>query len=175
MNPNIRGFLAEELQTRRADTTIDETQPKMKMKKKYKGKKRYVSYNAQPTVDFAVPMWQRLMIEATEGIKTIKGVGKDLVTKKAYTDPKKNKMWTEDLGRGFTESRERVRGATKQANKKNIMNELEKNKALDLQVDKMRQAGKKTYKEKGIPDLSRASADGVLDIDKRFKRGAKYG
>jgi hypothetical protein len=126
--------------------------------------------------DFGVPLWQRWAIEAKEGAKTIGGVVKDIATKKAYTDPRKNKMWTEDLGRGYAEARNRVKQSLRKANDANIEKELMKNRALDLQVDKMRQAAKKKYAAGGLRDLApltRSENDGVLALDKRYGVGKK--
>lgn len=126
--------------------------------------------------DFAVPMWQRLAVEASEGIKTLKGVGKDLITKKAWSDPKKNKQWTQDLGKGFSEARNRVKQSLRKVNDSNIEKELMKNKAVDLQVDRMRQSAKKKYSTGNLRDLaplSRQEPDGILSIDKRYGIGKK--
>jgi len=40
-------------------------------------------------------------------------------------------------------------------------------------VNKTRKNAKQNYEQNGIPDLSRAEADGVLPLDNRFGRGAK--
>lgn len=40
-------------------------------------------------------------------------------------------------------------------------------------ADQIRQKAKKDYEQNGIPDLTKAEPDGVLDIDKRNKLGAK--
>lgn len=121
--------------------------------------------------DFGVPMWQRLAIESSEGLKTLKGVGKDLITKEAWNNPRKKKQWMENLGQGYAEARNRVKQSLRKANDANIEKELMKNKSLDLQVDKMRQAGKKKYAAEGAKNLTRSEGDGVLKVDKRYKRG----
>jgi hypothetical protein len=146
------------------------------MGSKKKKKMANMSSSMSLLADFAVPMWQRAMIEAKEGIKTLKGVGKDLVTKKAWSDPKKNKQWTENMGQGFSEARNRVKQSLRKANDANIEKELMKNKSLDLQVDKMRQAAKKKYAAGGVKELaplSRQEPDGLLQVDKRFGIGKK--
>lgn len=85
-------------------------------------------------------------------------------------------MWTEDLGRGYAEARNRVKQSLRKANDANIEKELMKNRALDLQVDKMRQAAKKKYAAGGLRDLApltRSENDGVLALDKRYGVGKK--
>lgn len=152
-----------------------ETEEKMGTKYKVKANKKKAQANMSSSMflmsDFGVPMWKRAMIEASEGIKTLKGVAKDVVSKKVYNDPRTKSMWEGDLGRGFSEARNRVKQSLRKANDANIEKELTKNKALDLQVDKMRQAGKKKYAAEGAKNLSRAENDGVLSLDKRYKRG----
>jgi hypothetical protein len=140
---------------------------------KGKGKKKKMAKmsGSYLLADFGVPMWQRAMIEAKEGLKTIKGVAKDVVSKKVYNDPRTKSMWEGDLGKGFAEARNRVKSSLRKANDVNIEKELTKNKSLDLQVDKMRQAGKKKYAAEGAKNLTRSEGDGVLSVDKRYKRG----
>ena len=126
--------------------------------------------------DFGVPMWQRWGIEAAEGIKTLKGVAKDVISKKAWTDPRKNSIYTSDLGKGFSEARNRVKQSLRKTNDKNIMSELEKNKGLDLQVDRMRQSAKKKLNSGGLYDLaplSRQEPDGLLAVNKSYNVGKK--
>ena len=128
--------------------------------------------------DFGVPFLQRLGIEASEGFKTLKGVAKDVVSKKAWTDPNKNKQWTSDLGKGFSEARNRVKQSLRKTNDKNIMSELEKNKGLDLQADRMRQAAKKKYVAGDLHSLaptSRQEPDGLLALNKSYKIGKGRG
>lgn len=127
-------------------------------------------------VDFGVPLWQRVLIESREGAKTIGGVVKDIATKKVYTDPRKAAMWQGDLGRGFSEARNRVQQSLRKANDANIEKELMKNKALDLQVDKMRQAAKKKYAAGGVKELApltRQEPDGLLAVNKSYNIGKK--
>ncbi len=128
--------------------------------------------------DFGVPLAQRWWIEAKEGAKTIGGVGKDLVTKKAWTDPRKNKIWVEDLGKGFSEARNRVQQSLRKANDANIEKELTKNKkAMEEEiVRKMRSSAKQKYQAGGLRDiapLTRSENDGLLQVDKRFGIGNK--
>ena len=126
--------------------------------------------------DFGVPMWQRLAIESSEGLKTLKGVGKDLITKEAWNNPRKKKQWMENLGQGYAEARNRVKQSLRKANDANIEKELMKNKALDLQVDKMRQSAKKKYAAGELRDLaplSRQEPDGILALNKAYGVGKK--
>lgn len=178
---SLQSFLAEANELGKKKVYVEssgftpEVEEKMGTKYEVKSRKKKAQANMASSMfllaDFGVPMWQRAAIEAKEGFKTLKGVGKDLVTKKAWTDPKKNKQWTEDLGRGFSEARNRVKQSLRKANDSNIEKELMKNKSLDLQVDKMRQSGKKKYAAEGAKNLTRSEGDGTLALDKRYKRG----
>ena len=126
--------------------------------------------------DFGVPFWQRALIEGREGLKTIKGVAKDVINKKVYTDPRTKSMWEGDLGRGYAEARNRVKQSLRKVNDSNIEKELMKNKAVDLQVDKMRQSAKKKYAAGSVRDLApltRSENDGLLALDKRYGVGKK--
>ena len=147
--------------------------PKSKNKKK---KMTTMSSSMFLLVDFGVPFWQRALIEGQEGLKTIKGVAKDIISKKVYTDPRTKTMWEGDLSRGFSEARNRVKQSLRKANDSNIEKELMKNKSLDLQVDKMRQSAKKKYAAGSVRDLaplSRSENDGLLQVDKRYGVGKK--
>jgi hypothetical protein len=171
-----RGILAAELEKERLMRRRKKAEQKYTAQEKSPSKETTMSSSMFLMADFAVPMWKRALIEAKEGIKTLKGVGKDLVTKKAWSDPKKNKQWTENMGQGFSEARNRVKQSLRKANDANIEKELMKNKSLDLQVDKMRQAAKKKYAAGGVKELaplSRQEPDGLLQVDKRFGIGKK--
>lgn len=175
---SLQSFLAEAKDMGKAKVYMDDNGQYRKYSLAPKKKKKMATMSSSMFLlaDFGVPMWQRMLIEGQEGLKTIKGVGKDLITKKAWTDPRKNKIWTEDLGKGFAEARNRVKQSLRKANDANIEKELMKNKALDLQVDKMRQAAKKKYAAGGVRDLaplSRQEYDGVLALDKRYGVGKK--
>lgn len=140
------------------------------------------------SADFGVPMWQRALIEAREGAKTIGGVVKDVVTKQAYTDPRKAAMWQGDLGRGFAEARNRVQQSLRKANDANIERELIRNKktmaeqaarqarkeTLREQIKRTQQETTKKWREGRLGELAptpRADQDGVLALDKRYKVG----
>lgn len=170
-----RGILAAELEKERMLA-------KRKKKQKYNVQEKTAPVEANMSssmflmCDFGVPLLQRWAIESAEGLKTIGGVVKDIATKKAYTDPRKAAMWQGDLGRGYAEARNRVKQSLRKVNDSNIEKELMKNKAVDLQVDKMRQSAKKKYSTGNLRDLapvSRQEPDGILALDKRYAIGKK--
>ena len=183
---SLQSFLAEanELGKKKVYVESSGFTPELeeKMGTKYSAKPRKkkaqanMSYSMFLLADFGVPMWQRAAIEAKEGFKTLKGVAKDVVTKEAWTNPKKKKQWMENMGQGFSEARNRVKQSLRKANDSNIEKELMKNKSLDLQVDKMRQSAKKKYAAGGVKELApltRSENDGLLQVDKRYGIGQK--
>ena len=143
--------------------------------------------------DFALGNLDRWLTRAKADIKTTIGAAKDIASKKAWTDPKKNASYT-DLGKGASEAKSRANKALKDKNEANKAAEREKTaKDTTLKyveprkpratagasdptkeiVDRYRKEGKANYERDGARDLSRASADGVLENDKRFKTGEK--
>jgi hypothetical protein len=143
--------------------------------------------------DFALGNLDRWLTRAKADIKTTVGAVKDIASKKAWTDPKKNASYT-DLGKGASEAKSRANKALKDKNEANKAAEREKTaKDTTLKyveprkpratagasdptkeiVDRYRKEGKANYERDGARDLSRASADGVLENDKRFKTGEK--
>lgn len=166
---SLQSWLAEA-----KDVNGKKKQQKYSVNEKSKNREASMSSSMFLLADFGVPFLQRLAIESSEGLKTLKGVGKDLITREAWTNPKKNKQWTEDLGRGYSEARNRVQQSLRKANDTNIEKELMKNKALDLQIDKMRQTAKKKYAAgefRDLAPLTRQDNEGLLALDKRYKVG----
>jgi hypothetical protein len=143
--------------------------------------------------DFALGNLDRWLTRAKADIKTTVGAVKDIASKKAWTDPKKNASYT-DLGKGASEAKQRANKALRDKNEANKAAEREKT-AKDTTLkyveprkpratagasdptkeiaDRYRKEGKANYEKDGARDLSRASADGVLENDKRFKTGEK--
>jgi hypothetical protein len=143
--------------------------------------------------DFAIGNLDRWLTRAKADIKTTVGAVKDIASKKAWTDPKKNASYT-DLGKGASEAKQRANKALRDKNEANKAAEREKT-AKDTTLkyveprkpratagasdptkeiaDRYRKEGKANYEKDGARDLSRASADGVLENDKRFKTGEK--
>ena len=150
--------------------------------------------NSPLEAEFALGNLDRLLTRAKADIKTTVGAVKDIASKKAWTDPKKNASYT-DLGKGASEAKGRANKALSEKNAANKAAEREKtakdttlkyveprkpratagagtDKTQDF-VDKVRKEGKENYEKNGARDLSRASADGTLELDKRFKTGEK--
>jgi hypothetical protein len=143
--------------------------------------------------DFALSNLDRLLTRAKADIKTTIGAVKDIATKKAWTDPKKNASYT-DLGKGASEAKQRANKALKDKNEANKAAEREKT-AKDNTLkyveprkpratagasdptkevaDRYRKEGRENYEKNGARDLSRSEADGTLGLDKRFKTGEK--
>jgi len=170
-----RGILAAELEK-------EKMLQKRKKKQKYNVQEKTAPVEANMSssmflmCDFGVPLAQRWLIEAKEGIKTIGGVGKDLITKQAWDNPRKKKQWMENLGQGYAEARNRVQQSLRKANDANIEKELTKNKKA-MQEDvirKMRSQATEKYKAGRLSDLAptpRMEPEGLLAIDKRYKIG----
>jgi hypothetical protein len=149
--------------------------------------------NSPLEADFALGNLDRWLTRAKADIKTTVGAVKDIASKKAWTDPKKNASYT-DLGKGASEAKQRANKALRDKNEANKAAEREKT-AKDTTLkyveprkpratagasdptkeiaDRYRKEGKANYEKDGARDLSRASADGVLENDKRFKTGEK--
>ena len=151
--------------------------------------------NSPLEAEFALGNLDRLLTRAKADIKTTVGAVKDIASKKAWTDPKKNASYT-DLGKGASEAKQRANKALSEKNAANKAAEREKT-AKDTTLkyveprkpratagagtsdptkeiaDRYRKEGKENYEKNGARDLSRASADGTLELDKRFKTGEK--
>jgi len=143
--------------------------------------------------DFAIGNLDRLLTRAKADIKTTIGAVKDIATKKAWTDPKKNASYT-DLGKGASEAKQRANKALSDKNEANKAAERKKT-AKDTTLkyveprkpravagasdptkevaDRYRKEGKENYDKNGARDLSRSEADGTLELDKRFKTGER--
>jgi hypothetical protein len=154
---------------------------------------RFMNSPLEGEADFALGNLDRWLTRAKADIKTTVGAVKDIASKKAWTDPKKNASYT-DLGKGASEAKQRANKALKNKNEANKAAEREKTaKDTTLKyveprkpravagatdptkevVERYRKEGKANYERDGARDLSRASADGVLENDKRFKTGEK--
>lgn len=154
---------------------------------------RHMNSPLDNEADFAIGNLDRLLTRAKADIKTTVGAVKDIASKAAWTDPKKNASYT-DLSKGASEAKQRANKALRDKNEANKAAEREKTaKDTTLKyveprkpratagasdptkevVDRYRKEGKANYEKDGARDLSRASADGVLDTDKRFKTGEK--
>lgn len=136
--------------------------------------------------DFAIGNLDRLLTRAKADIKTTVGAVKDIASKKAWTDPKKNASYT-DLGKGASEAKQRANKALSDKNEANKAAEREKT-AKDTTLryveprkpravagasdptkevaDRYRKEGKENYEKNGARDLSRAEKDGFAN-DKR--------
>lgn len=143
--------------------------------------------------DFAIGNLDRLLTRAKADIKTTIGAVKDIATKKAWTDPKKNASYT-DLGKGASEAKQRANKALSDKNEANKAAERKKT-AKDTTLkyveprkpravagasdptkevaDRYRKEGKENYDKNGARDLSRSEADGTLELDKRFNTGER--
>lgn len=172
--PSLQSFLAEAKDMHKPKIYMDNKYAVMPKKKKKMAKMSSLSLLA----DFGVPLLQRWAIEASEGIKTLKDVAKDIATKKVYNDPRTKNMWAGDLGQGFAEARNRVQQSLRKTSDSNIKKELTKNKKTVQEelVRKMRSEATQKYKNGNLRDLAptpRMEADGVLQSDKRFNIGKK--
>jgi len=143
--------------------------------------------------EFALGNLDRLLTRAKADIKTTVGAVKDIASKKAWTDPKKNASYT-DLGKGASEAKQRANKALSDKNEANKAAERKKT-ANDTTLryveprkpravagasdptkevaDRYRKEGKENYEKNGARDLSRAENDGLNSVDKRFKTGEK--
>jgi hypothetical protein len=154
---------------------------------------RFMNSPLDGEADFALGNLDRWLTRAKADIKTTIGAAKDIASKAAWKDPKKNASYT-DLSKGASEAKSRANKALKDKNEANKAAEREKTaKDATLKyveprkpratagagdptkevVDRYRKEGKANYEKDGARDLSRASADGVLENDKRFKTGEK--
>ncbi len=177
---SLQSFLAEVKDMGKAKIYMDENGQYRKYSLAPKKKKKMATMSSSMFLmsDFGVPMWQRMLIEGQEGLKTIKGVAKDVISKKVYNDPRTKSMWEGDLGRGYAEARNRVKQSLRKANDANIEKELTKNKkAMQEEIlRKMRSSAKQKYQAGGLRDLApltRSENDGLLQVDKRFGIGNK--
>lgn len=143
--------------------------------------------------EFAVSTLDRLLSRAKEDIKTTVGVAKDLISRKAWTDPDKNKRYT-DLNLGAKEANQRAKKSLKDKSEANKAAEREKT-AKDTTVrpvesrkpkvsganpkttaeilERYRKEARERLTEGKSPDLSRSEVDGTLLYDKRYKVGGK--
>ena len=155
----------------------------------------YKFMNSPLEADFAIGNLDRLLTRAKADIKTTVGAVKDIASKAAWKDPKKNASYT-DLGKGASEAKQRANKALSEKNAANKAAEREKTaKDTTLKyveprkpratagagtsdptkevVDRYRKEGKENYGKDGARDLSRAENDGLNSVDKRFKTGEK--
>ena len=140
--------------------------------------------------DFAIGNLDRLLTRAKADIKTTVGAVKDIASKAAWKDPKKNASYT-DLGKGASEAKQRANKALSEKNAANKAAEREKtakdttlkyveprkpratagagtDKTQDF-VDKVR----KENKGKPVMDESKSMRDGMSGGDKRETGKAK--
>lgn len=144
--------------------------------------------------DFAIGNLDRLLTRAKADIKTTVGAVKDIASKKAWTDPKKNASYT-DLGKGASEAKGRANKALSDKNEANKAAERKKtaeDKTLKYVeprkpkvagagasdptkevADRYRKEGKAKYEKEGAVDLRTAENDGTLETNKKFKTDAK--
>jgi hypothetical protein len=154
---------------------------------------RFMNSPLEGEADFALGNLDRWLTRAKADIKTTVGAVKDIASKKAWTDPKKNASYT-DLGKGASEAKQRANKALKNKNEANKAAEREKT-AKDTTLkyveprkpravagatdstkevaDRFRKEGKAKYEKDGAIDLSKAEADGTAPINRSFKTGAK--
>jgi hypothetical protein len=146
--------------------------------------------NSPLEADFAIGNLDRLLTRAKADIKTTVGAVKDIASKAAWKDPKKNASYT-DLGKGASEAKGRANKALKDKNESNKAAEREKtakdttlkyveprkpravagagtDKTQDF-VDKVR----KENKGKPVMDISKSEKDGMGGGDKRETGKAK--
>ncbi|MEY3302399.1 MAG: hypothetical protein RLZZ139_771 [Cyanobacteriota bacterium] len=81
--------------------------------------------NSPLEADFAIGNLDRLLTRAKADIKTTVGAVKDIASKAAWKDPKKNASYT-DLGKGASEAKGRANKALKDKNEANKAAEREK-------------------------------------------------
>lgn len=146
--------------------------------------------NSPLEADFAIGNLDRLLTRAKADIKTTVGAVKDIASKAAWKDPKKNASYT-DLGKGASEAKGRANKVLKDKNESNKAAEREKtakdttlkyveprkpravagagtDKTQDF-VDKVR----KENKGKPVMDISKSEKDGMGGGDKRETGKAK--
>jgi len=146
--------------------------------------------NSPLEADFALGNLDRFLTRAKADIKTTVGAVKDIASKAAWKDPKKNASYT-DLSKGASEAKGRANKALSDKNAANKAAEREKtakdttlkyveprkpravagagtDKTQDF-VDKVRKEGK----GKPVMDISKSDKDGMAGADKRETSKAK--
>lgn len=131
--------------------------------------------NSSLEADFAIGNLDRFLTRAKADIKTTVGAVKDIASKAAWKDPKKNASYT-DLGKGASEAKQRANKALSEKNAANKAAEREKTaKDTTLKYVEPRKpratAGAGTDKTQDFVDKVRKEKQPIMDISKSEKDG----